>query len=209
MNQNVNTVKTTSGLVDVSADKVKNFADLAAVCAAIANGDLAENEWWSTVSPVQASGDDLAVQVARIESFIPDDTNSTDNMLVNEACLAGLAGGTVCSVNGCTPDANGAVTIPVGTGTVNSVNGCSPDVNGAVTIPVGTSCVGTVTSVNGCAPDASGNVSLTITGGYDIPVTSGGFAKCTLDATHCTLALGNGAFANMSYSSGTLTITLF
>ena len=49
-------VKTTSGLVDVSADKVKNFADLAAVCAAIANGDLAENEWWSTVSPVQASG---------------------------------------------------------------------------------------------------------------------------------------------------------
>ena len=179
-------VKTASGLVDVSADKVKNFADLAAVCAAIANGDLAENEWWSTVSPVQASGDDLAVQVARIESFIPDDTNSTDNMLVNAACLAGLAGGTICSVNGCTPDANGAVTIPVGT-----------------------SCVGTVTSVNGCAPDASGNVSLTITGGYNIPVTSGGFAKCTLDATHCTLALGNSAFANMSYSSGTLTITLF
>jgi lysophospholipase L1-like esterase len=74
--------------------------------------------------------------------------------------------GIVFSVNGRTPDEDGAVTVPVGeaneTDNVKSVNGQTP-VDGAVTVEVGDkNFADTVRGVNDVKPNAEGNVELNV-----------------------------------------------
>lgn len=67
------------------------------------------------------------------------------------------SGGTVKSVNGTEPDANGNVSLELETGTVKSVNGVEPDANGNVLLELETDAV---KSVNGMEPDEEGNVQV-------------------------------------------------
>lgn len=77
-------VKTGTSLVPVSEDKIRNYESLDCVRAAIQRGELTENDLFTTVCNVQAICDDLAHELYRVISYIPANTNSTDNKLVNQ-----------------------------------------------------------------------------------------------------------------------------
>ena len=94
-------VKSGASLVDVSGDKIRNFACLEDVRAAILAGELAEGDMFTTICQTTGQTEDIAREVCRIASYIPDDTNSDDNTLVNQAMVCDSDIATKTWVNNC------------------------------------------------------------------------------------------------------------
>lgn len=94
-------MKTGTSLVPVSEDKIRNYESLDCVRAAIQRGELTENDLFTTVCNVQAICDDLAHELYRVISYIPANTNSTDNKLLNHCDIAGIGGNTDVQVGSC------------------------------------------------------------------------------------------------------------
>ena len=94
-------VKSGTSLVPVSEDKIRNYESLDCVKAAIQRGELTENDLFTTVCNVQAICDDLAHELYRVISYIPADTNNTDNKLLNHCDISGIGGNTDVQVGSC------------------------------------------------------------------------------------------------------------
>ena len=113
--------------------------------------------------------------VTTVDHKSPD---STGNIQLNAICTinghngdsTGNFSGVVQSVDGNTPDANGAVTL---SGFVKSVESNTPDANGDVTIS------GMVKSVDGHTPDANGAVSFGLAGSKFCRTTADGHISTT------------------------------
>lgn len=88
-------VKVEGGLQEVDRSKLRNFANLDAVSCAIEQGILKEGDMFSTICYVDSISDDIAYEVYRILSYIPDDTDAAENQLVNQNQLASVAGDSV------------------------------------------------------------------------------------------------------------------
>ena len=61
-------VKSGASLVDVSSDKIRNFACLEDVRAAILAGELAEGDMFTTICQTTGCTEDIAQEVCRIAS---------------------------------------------------------------------------------------------------------------------------------------------
>jgi len=94
-------VKSGTSLVPVSEDKIRNYESLECVRVAIQRGELTENDLFTTVCNVQAICDDLAHELYRVISYIPADTNNTDNKLLNHCDISGIGGNTDVQVGSC------------------------------------------------------------------------------------------------------------
>ena len=93
-------VKTGTSLVDVSGDKIRNFACLEDVRAAILAGELAEGDMFTTICQTTGQTEDIAQEVCRIASYIPDDTSPT-NQLMNHSDFAQIESDIECRVQCC------------------------------------------------------------------------------------------------------------
>lgn len=93
-------VKSGASLVDVSSDKIRNFACLEDVRAAIANGELVEGDMFTTICQTTGCTEDIAQELCRIASYIPATTSPT-NQLLNHDTVAEIEGDIVCRVQCC------------------------------------------------------------------------------------------------------------
>ena len=93
-------VKSGASLVDVSGDKIRNFACLEDVRAAILAGELAEGDMFTTICQTTGQTEDIAREVCRIASYIPDDTSPT-NQLMNHSDFAQIESDIECRVQCC------------------------------------------------------------------------------------------------------------
>lgn len=74
-------IKTGTSLVQVSEDKIRNYADLDAVKAAIVAGCLHEGDLFTTICTNEDVCDDLQSEILRILSYIPTTTSATNQLL--------------------------------------------------------------------------------------------------------------------------------
>lgn len=93
-------VKSGASLVDVSSDKIRNFACLEDVRAAIANGELVEGDMFTTICQTTGCTEDIAQELCRIASYIPATTSPT-NQLLNHDTVAEIEGDIDCRVQCC------------------------------------------------------------------------------------------------------------
>lgn len=93
-------VKVNTSLVDVSGDKIRNFACLEDVRAAILAGELAEGDMFTTICQTTGQTEDIAREVCRIASYIPDNTSPT-NQLMNHCDFAQIESDIECRVQCC------------------------------------------------------------------------------------------------------------
>lgn len=93
-------VKTGASLVDVSGDKIRNFACLEDVRAAIANGDLKLGDMFTTICQTTGQTEDIAQEVCRIVSYIPANTSPT-NQLLNHCDVVDIESDIACRVQCC------------------------------------------------------------------------------------------------------------
>lgn len=97
-------VKSGASLVDVSGDKIRNFACLEDVRAAILAGDLVEGDMFSTICQTTGQTEDIAQEVCRIASYIPANTSPT-NQLLNHCDVVNIESDIACRVQCCDYDA--------------------------------------------------------------------------------------------------------
>jgi hypothetical protein len=74
-------------LQEIDRARVREFASVDCVKKAIANGDLQPGDAWATICHTTVFTDDIAAEVYRMLSYVPETTNSTDNKLLNHCDL--------------------------------------------------------------------------------------------------------------------------
>ena len=74
-------------LQEIDRARVREFASVDCVKKAIADGDLQPGDAWATICHTTVLTDDIASEVYRVLSYIPETTNSTDNKLLNHCDL--------------------------------------------------------------------------------------------------------------------------
>lgn len=171
-------VKGNTSLEEVGRSKVRNYTTLDAVKAAIRSGELKAGDLFTTICNVESICDDLAFEIYRILSYIPEDTNSDDNTLVNQSMLEGgvnqkieelaeeVSNKVYCD---CFQDfqtlAGDALGCKVNCSDYNTYTSSNDTRVSNIESCTGLSCTGNVKSVtlgsSTCYPDANGNVNIT------------------------------------------------
>jgi len=155
-------------LQEIDRARVREFASVDCVKKAIANGDLQPGDAWATICHTTVLTDDIAAEVYKMLSYVPETTNSTDNKLLNHCDLTAeieeISKRVMCTdFQTYVETAGVSIADRVCCGDYNT---CVGNMQSAITTlegKAGLDCVGTVTSitVNGASYNpTSGVVSL-------------------------------------------------
>lgn len=180
-------------LQEIDRARVREFASVECVKKAIADGDLQPGDTWATICHTTPITEDIAAEVYRILSYVPETTNSTDNKLLNHCDLTAemeeiAKRAMCCDFQAYVETAGVAITDRVCCGDYNT---CVGNMQSAITTlegKAGLDCVGTVTSitVNGASYNpTSGVVSLP---NYPPDLSSCAGLACTGNVTSADIA---------------------
>lgn len=155
-------------LQEIDRARVREFASVECVKKAIADGDLQPGDAWATICHTTPITEDIAAEVYRILSYVPETTNSTDNKLLNHCDLTAemeeiAKRAMCCDFQAYVETAGVAITDRVCCSDYNTCVGSMQSAINTLEGKPGLDCVGTVTSITvngGSYTPASGIVSL-------------------------------------------------
>lgn len=155
-------------LQEIDRARVREFASVECVKKAIADGDLQPGDAWATICHTTPITEDIAAEVYRILSYVPETTNSTDNKLLNHCDLTAemeeiAKRAMCCDFQAYVETAGVAITDRVCCSDYNTCVGSMQSAIITLEGKPGLDCVGTVTSITvngGSYTPASGIVSL-------------------------------------------------
>lgn len=180
-------------LQEIDRARVREFASVDCVKKAIADGDLQPGDAWATICHTTVLTDDIAAEVYRMLSYVPENTNSTDNKLLNHCDLTAemeeiAKRAMCCDFQEYVETAGVSIADRV---CCSDYNTCVGSMQSAITTlegKPGLDCVGTVTSitVNGASYNpTSGVVSLP---NYPPDLSSCAGLSCTGNVTSADIA---------------------